>query len=52
MKKIYALFVLILLTTSNLFAQAKEYDKIFLEVEEAPLFPGCEEEEKELYFYI
>ena len=47
MKKIYALFVLILLTTSNLVAQAKEYDKIFVEVEEAPLFPGCEEEEKE-----
>jgi len=47
MKKIYTLFVLILLTTSNLFAQAKEYDKIFVEVEEAPLFPGCEEEEKE-----
>ncbi len=47
MKKIYTLFVLILLTTSSLFAQVKEYEKLFVEVEEAPLFPGCEEEEKE-----
>lgn len=47
MKKTYTLFVLILLTTSSLFAQVKEYEKLFVEVEEAPLFPGCEEEEKE-----
>lgn len=47
MKKTYTLIVLILLTTSSLFAQVKEYEKLFIEVEEAPLFPGCEEEEKE-----
>lgn len=47
MKKTYTLLVLILLTTSSLFAQDKEYEKLFVEVEEAPLFPGCEEEEKE-----
>lgn len=47
MNKIYTLFVLILLAKSSLFAQVKEYETIFLQVEEAPLFPGCEEEKKE-----
>jgi protein TonB len=44
MKKTYALFVLILLTTSSLFAQDKEYEKVSVIVEESPLFPGCEHE--------
>ena len=47
MKKTYTLVVLILLTTSSLFAQDKEHEKLRVIVEEAPLFPGCEEEEKE-----
>ena len=47
MKNSYTLLVLILLATSSLFAQDKEHEKLRLIVEEAPLFPGCEEEEKE-----
>ena len=46
MKKYYSLFAFFLLSTSVLLAQ-DNYGPLFVVVETAPFFPGCEEEEKE-----
>jgi len=46
MKKYYSLFAFFLLSTSVLLAQDNN-GPLFVVVETAPFFPGCEEEEKE-----